>query len=922
MSMIGKTLGNFECTALLGMGGMGEVYRAKDQKLGRDVAIKVLPEEFAKDVDRVARFQREAKLLASLNHPNIAAIHGLEESDGTHFLVLELIEGDTLADRLKHGAIPVEESLKLALQIAEALEAAHEKGVIHRDLKPANIKVTPDGMVKVLDFGLAKAFAGDQEVKLSNSPTLSEAATMQGVILGTAAYMPPEQAKGKTVDKRADIWAFGVVLFEMLTGKQLLSGETVSETLASVLKTEPEWTILPTNLHPRIRFLLERCLKKEPKNRCSGISDARVDIQEVLADPSGVFAQPVTVTESRTGMRKLLPWVAAALAIGAIVAGVAVWMLRPTEPTQVVRFIHELPESQQFNINATGSGLFNLAVSTDGSQFVYSTTDGLYLRSMKEYDAKIIAGTDGDSRQPFFSPDGQFVGYWSRSDQKLKKIAISGGPPAVLCDTSPLLAGASWDLGDTIVYSDLQSGIMRVSANGGTPEPIIKVEILKVRESGLPVFPQMLPDGKILLFTNLSGSDSLNVQIEAQSLETGDRKVLVKGGFLAKYLTSGHIVYRSATNNVRSLFAVPFDSKKLEVGGQVPLLQGVQDLAISDSGVLVYIPQTAVTSISGSPLLPSGRLVWVDKQGNEEPLAAKPDPYGNFSISPDGTRVALGVLAAGRSDIWIWDFHRENRTRLTFEGTASVPLWTPDSKRIIYTVLRETENSIGICSKAADGTGEAERIYSGASEALYPFSSSIDWKTLVLWAITRDPPNSNVAALSMEGEHERTPLLQKDYNEGYPKISPDGRWMAYQSDESGKTEVYVSSFPDVTQGKWLISTNGGDSPLWSPDGKELFYRSGDSFMAVDVETDPVFKLGKPKVLFRGTYSSLRASTLGPTLMQEIFWDIHPDGKRFLMVKPQATTGESSTEDSTEEIPRKINVVLNWSEELKERVPID
>ncbi len=410
MSMIGKTLGNFECTSLLGRGGMGEVYKAKDQKLGRDVAIKVLPEEFAKDAERVARFQREAKLLASLNHANIAAIYGLEEADGTHFLVLELIEGYTLADRLKRGALSVEEALKLALQIAEALEAAHEKGVIHRDLKPANIKVTPDGKVKVLDFGLAKAFAGEQaEVNLSHSPTLSEAATLQGVILGTAAYISPEQARAKPVDKRTDIWAFGVVLFEMLTGRQLFTGETVSEILAAVLKSEPEWKWLPPGLHPRIRLLLERCLEKDAKDRCHDISDVRVDIQRVLADPSGVLVQLVAAVEPRTKLRMMLPWLAVAAVLTAIIVGLAVWRLKPQEPRQIARFSCTLPADLKL-ITVTMQAI---TISPDGSRFVCATNKGLYLRSMDQLQGNIIPGTEGAVGTPIFSPDEQWVGFFS-----------------------------------------------------------------------------------------------------------------------------------------------------------------------------------------------------------------------------------------------------------------------------------------------------------------------------------------------------------------------------------------------------------------------------------------------------------------------------------------------------------------------------
>jgi serine/threonine protein kinase len=400
--MIGKTLGHYQITNLIGKGGMGEVYQAKDQKLGRDVAIKVLPDEFAKDTDRVARFQREAKVLASLNHPNIAAIHGLEESDGTNFLVLELVEGETVADRLKRGPIPVEESLKLALQIAEALEAAHEKGVIHRDLKPANIKATLEGKVKVLDFGLAKAFAGDrEEVNLSNSPTLSDAATQQGVILGTAAYMSPEQARGKPADKRADIWAFGCVLFEMLTGWSVFAGDDVSQTLARVLERQPDFSSLPANLHPKIIEMLERCLEKQARNRYGSIGDARVDIEKVLADSSGVLAQPITKVEPRRKLRLGLPWVAACVIVSVIVAGVAVWRLKPTEPRQVMRFDYELPEVQQFGGPTYGS---QLAISPDGKHFVYSTSEGLYLRSVEELTAKLIPGTEGNTQQPFFLP--------------------------------------------------------------------------------------------------------------------------------------------------------------------------------------------------------------------------------------------------------------------------------------------------------------------------------------------------------------------------------------------------------------------------------------------------------------------------------------------------------------------------------------
>jgi serine/threonine protein kinase len=897
MSMIGKTLAHYEITNQLGKGGMGEVYQAKDRKLGRDVAIKVLPEEFARDTDRVARFQREAKLLASLNHPNIAAIYGLEESGGMSFLVLELVEGETLADKIKGGVIPVEESLKLALQIAEALEASHEKGVIHRDLKPVNIKVTPDGKVKVLDFGLAKAFAGEQaDLNLSNSPTLSEAATQQGVILGTAAYMSPEQARGKTVDRRADIWAFGVVLYEMLTGRSLFAGDDVSQTLARVLERQPDFSSLPPNLHPKIVEMLERCLEKESRNRYGVISDARVDIQKALADPGGVFVQPVTGAEPRTRLRTILPWVAA-LILTAIIAGVAVWKLKPTpppEPRQVMRFDYELPEGQKIN--------GGLAVSHDGKQFVYSTAQGLYLRSIDELTAKLIPGTDGEKRQPFFSPDGKWIGYSSVTDRKLKKIHINGGAPIALCDVG-LLQGAFWYEDDTIVYGQNPGDIMRISANGGTPESLVKAK------SNYLGYPQILPGGKSVLYTTINNA-SLQGKIMVQSLKSGETKELF-AGFIAAYVPTGHIVYGSPNTNVA--FAIPFNLDRLEVkGGGVPVLEGPGSASISNSGTLVYIPTSSAAT-------PKRTLVWVNRQGKEEPLSTAPNEYWFFRISPDGKRVALtGGATGGKGDIWIWDVVRETMTRLTFDEVSrigNIPLWTPDGKRILYPLPRKNDPLSDIYWKASDGTGEAEKLASSPDRALFPWSWSKDGKTLVIMEATESPLQNDIGILSMEGDHTRKPLLQVKHGEDAFRISPDGRWMAYESNESGKQEVYVRPFPDVNKGRWTVSTSGGNSPLWSPDGRELFYHIADAAMAVAVETEPTFKPGKPTVLFRGAYFQLHViSDTGRS--EKTPWDINPDGKRFLMMKEVTATDKPAAAET----PRKINIVLNWLEELKQRVP--
>ncbi len=911
--MIGKTLAHYEITSLLGKGGMGEVYQAKDTKLGRDVAIKVLPAEFAMDADRVARFQREAKLLASLNHPNIAAIYGLEESDRTNFLVMELIEGYTLADRIKSGPIPVEEALKLALQVTEALEAAHEKGVIHRDLKPANIKVTPEGKVKILDFGLAKAFVEDQvEMKPLDSPTISAAATQKGVILGTAAYMSPEQAKGKNVDKRADIWAFGCVLYEMLTGKAAFHGEDVSEILASVIKGDMKLDLLPENIHPRVCETISRCLKKDLNRRYQDIRDAQYEIEQVLADPGGIFVETTAGSEPRPKIRTILPWVAAALILGAFIAGVAVWKLNPPEPKQVMRFTYELPDGQQFQQDPLSGKDIQLAVSPDGNQFVYATIEGLYLRSVDALEARLIAGTDKNSAMPFFSPDGQWIGYISRSDHKLKKIALSGGAPVILCDDMVAI-GASWHSDNTIVFSAALRGIMRVSADGGVPELLIKGDMVDFNREGLPVFPQMLPNGKALLFTNSTGSNADDWQVVIQSLKTGEREVLFKG-IARRYLPTGHLVY-SLEN---SLLAVPFDPGSLKItGGSVPVLEGVNAAAISNSGTLIYVSQPGIAAeFKGAAAGTAGAssdstLVWADKQGKEEPLTAAPGQYSDFEISPDGTRVALAVATGGNEDIWIWDLARKTMTRLTFDEEGDfTPIWTPDSKRIVYLSYRE--NAVGgIFWKAADGTGDVEKLASEPSRRTVPSSWSKDGKTLALVELTADPAvNVDIGILSMDGDHARKTLLQGKHNDLYPKISPDGRWMAYQSDESGKVEVYVRPFPEVDKGKWQVSTDGGDSPLWSPDGRELFYHNGDSFMTVGVETDPTFKPGNPKILFKGKYLF---SSNG-----YVFWDISPDGKRFLLLKPSASAGTAPAEAGHRP---KINIVLNWFEELKGRVPV-
>jgi serine/threonine protein kinase len=893
----GTKLSHYEITSQLGKGGMGEVYRAKDQTLGRDVAIKVLPEEFAKDADRVARFQREAKLLASLNHPNIASIYGLEESEGTHFLVLELIEGDTLAYQIKKGSIPVEESLKLALQIAEALEAAHEKGVIHRDLKPANIKVTPDGKVKVLDFGLAKAFAGDQaEVNLSHSPTLSDMATQQGLILGTAAYMSPEQARGKPVDKRTDIWAFGCVLYEMLTGKAAFQGEDVTEILAAVVKSGVNLDLLPANIHPRVREVITRCLQKDQRRRYSGISDVQYEIEQVLTDSSGILVPPISVPmESRSTTKTLLPWAIAFL--GIIVAGVVVWNIRAPEPHRVIRFDYELTEDQQF-VN-----LWNplLAVSPDGNQLVYSTSEGLYLRSMDRLDGKLISGSNENPLQPFFSPDGQWVGYYAPGEQKLKKIAASGGVPISLCSATGS-ARPRWNMDDMIVYGQSE-GIMRVSANGGTPELIVPGE-------GKQLYaPQILPGGDLVLFTITDGNES---QIAVQSLKSKERKIL-SSGIHASYLPTGHIVYGLGNN----LFVVPIDLDTLELaGGSVPMVEGLfwmgatsaPQYAISASGTLVYIP---------GGFAPTERriLARVDRDGRIDKLNAPANAYVSPRVSPDGTKLAVQSIKADSSGtLWVYDLTEERAIRqLTFEGSNCRPIWTPDNKRITFSSDRD--GTMSIYWMPADGSGVAERLTT-AEEGTnhWPGSWSPDGETLA-FLIERDLFNDWDIYLVSPGNEPECLYDRPETAYLGAQFSPDGRWIAYSLDDAlTDPDVFVEPFPP-TGARWRITQGGGRGvwPIWSPDGGELIYRpttfSGQPIVlkAVDIVMNPEFAFRNERTLPIEGFS---------TVSYYRGYDIAPDGNKFFMTFP-ADSAEASKRER-----RRIHIVLNWFEELKQKVPVD
>jgi serine/threonine-protein kinase len=894
----GDRLGPYEVAAPIGRGGMGEVYRATDTKLKREVAIKVLPAALASDPDRLARFQREAELLASFNHPNIAAVYGLEESNSIRALVMELVEGPTLADRIAQGAVPVDEALPIAKQIAEALEAAHEQGVIHRDLKPANITVRPDGAVKVLDFGLAKAL--DQPGTSSNVSQLATittpAMTQQGVILGTAAYMSPEQARGKAVDRRADIWAFGCVLYEMLTGRRAFPGDDLSDTLATVLKSEPAWQALPADTPAPIRRLLRRCLEKDPKLRLREAGSAIVEIHDAQTTPAADTPAAVPVAPRPAPWRRALPWVAG-IVLGSLLAGVASWALTQPITRPVTRFVVTTPDTPLFS---GIPGRQELAISPDGTRVVYRASADdrthLYVRRFDQLEGTSLFSTSQDLANPVVSPDGAWV-VFRVNDGTWKKVSMLGGPAVTVFPAEGTPRGASWGPDDTITFSQ-GSGMFRVPAAGGKPTLLATLDT-KQGEAG-HWWPEVLPGGNGVLFTVAKGLGVENMEIAVLDLATGERRTLLPGGSRARYAPSGHLIY--GVNG--TLMAVPFDLDRLQItGNAVPVAEGVLtdgpsaavEFAMSADGSLVYV--------SGTNPGIRRSLVWVDREGREEVLDAPPRAYTSPRISPDGTRVALNPRDE-ENDVWIWDFVRETLTRLTFDpGQDRFPLWSPDGRRIAFSSQRDKSRGNPFW-QAADGTGTVERL-AESDRQVFPTSFSPDGTRLLVYGdAPGNPDDDDVAVVQPQGEGRLMPLLHTMFREQNAELSPDGRWLAYNSNESGRDEVYVRPFPDVEKGRWQVSTGGGVQPLWARNGRELFFRSGAALMVVPVQTDRGFAAGNAKVVFEGVY----ATPLGGRS-----YDVSLDGRRFLMIKEGAAAGDTARRP-------QIILVQNWSEELKRLLP--
>jgi serine/threonine-protein kinase len=913
----GSRLGPYEVTGKLGEGGMGEVYRATDIGLKRQVALKVLPEGVAGDVDRLARFQREAEVLASLNHPNIAHIHGLERSGGATALVMELVEGPTLADRIAEGPVPLDRALPIAKQIAEALEAAHEQGIIHRDLKPANIKVRPDGTVKVLDFGLAKAMeppgAGTSSVAFA--PTLTtpdhlrhgyggQAMTQAGLILGTAAYMSPEQASGANVDQRSDIWSFGVVLYEMLTGRRLFDGDSVARVLARVLERELDFTAIPPGTPRAIRTLLRRCLERDRKRRLHHIADARVEIEEALANPrADIVAQP----DSATAPARAWP-VTLAVALGALLAGsglavVAGVAFGSPEPSPLVRFSMAAGQDA-FGNNPAGAPI--LAISPDGRTLVHGEgllqQRHLYRRNLAFLEVQQIPGTEGvQANTPFFSPDSQWVGWAGGGPGAilLRRVSLAGGPAATILEAT-MIRGVSWGPDDMLVYGSEQGvGLKRVAATGGTPEDLTTLadgEIGHYR-------PDVLPDGSAVLFTIWRGALDTS-EVAVLDMASREYRPLV-GGTYPRYVSSGHVVFARAN----SIWAIPFDAGRLEATGPaVPVVDGVDvaatgvaQFAVSRDGTLVYAPAVGPGNEVGR------RLVRISRDGTREPLAAPARPYLDPHVSPDGTRVAVSIGSAPTDrDIWVWHMANQTLTRLTFDAATNMfPLWTPDGSRVVFWSARDGG---GIFSQASDGTGMTERLVAGEGGRIFiPAGWAPDGSLLFMTNGVSD-----VGLVSFRGpEPEVRMLLDSAANEATPNLSPDGRWLAYTSNESNQAEIYVRPFPDVSGGKWQVtsSLNSGASalPVWSVDGRELYFlnQASASVYAVDVNADRTFAAGTPRAMFNVSgldFGAMRPLTAGSA-----------DGRLLGLAFDAATSAEVRER-------RDLVTVLNWAEELKRLAP--
>jgi len=909
--MIGETVGHYRITSKLGSGGMGEVYRATDTTLHRDVAVKVISPEFADDPERMARFEREAQVLASLTHGSIAAVYGLEHSGGHRALVMELVEGEDLSERLRRGPMPLREALRTGVHIAEALEVAHEHGVIHRDLKPANIKLLESGHVKLLDFGLAKALedAAPAHLRAGDAATLSMAATRAGIILGTAAYMSPEQATGTAADKRSDVWSFGVVLFEMLTGSRLFDGQTTSHVLADVIRAEIDFGRLPAAIPADIRTLVERCLERDPRRRLRDIREARLVLERSVERStdahSAVRSGSIAVHAATTSWRQRLPSVAAGGLAAALVVGAGAWLLRPSPPVMPkLRIDTALPGAALFN--PVGSPI---ELSPDGqsiAMIVEGRTEGagsLVLRRLDQLQGDTLleeAGGVSVPYNPFFSPDGAWIGYAVRGE--LRRVPASGGTPLTISKVNRS-RGAAWAADGTIIFAAApSSGLSRVLVSGGEPQPLTTLDPAK--NEATHRWPQLLPGGKVVLFTvHTSAAENFDrASIEAVHLETGERTLVHHGGAYGRYVPSGHLVYLA--NN--TIFAVRFDPERLAVSGQpVPVVHDVRSFAGEGSANFTFGANGLMAYMRGTPSAPEHPVAWVDRSGKATPLAIEPGTYANPRLSPDGRRVSFTVFRDRNWDIWVYDLDREVFTRVTFEeGVESEQIWSPDSRELAYSLDIAANRNL-VNRKPADGSGSATTV-GQADDYLWPSSWSPDGRLIVVTSGHQDigtVPVGDVAATP-------TWIVNSTFPEQDGAISPDGRFLAYTSRESGRPEVYVRQFPSGT-GRWQVSKDGGSYARWAKGGAELFYRTSAGLMSVSIDTTHNgFRGSTPRQLFTGDFAG---GLDGIGVDQFVFadYDVSADGSRFIMFpRPTDTNGDAL---------RLITVVTNWFDELRRTV---
>jgi serine/threonine protein kinase/Tol biopolymer transport system component len=905
----GSSVGPYKILSQIGAGGMGEVYRAQDTRLGREVAVKVLPGSVANDPVRRSRFDREARLLAALNHPNIATLHGVEAYGGRTLIDQELVPGETLAESIGQAPLKPETALRIFKQIASALEAAHGAGIIHRDLKPANVKITPDGRVKVLDFGLAKALEDETSGEVESKPVESSTKTQLGAVFGTIAYMSPEQVRGQRLDRRTDIWSFGCMIYEALCGRPPFVGNTTSDTLTLILREEPDWSALPP-VPSGLRRLMHRCLTKDSTLRLRDIADARLEIEEVLGESASTAARSAAeVTEQSRARSAHARWLLpAAIAATSIVAGAFGWSMGRSTSAQrsPVRLEVSLPPGTQLAESAAPP----LAVSPDGSRVAYVALKPggrtqIYLRPLDRFDALPLSGTEGASA-PFFSPDGQWVGFFANG--ALHKVSVDGGAALKIAD-APSLWSATWSADDVIVFATTGASnhLSRVSAAGGTAEVLTTPDAAQGEIQH--AYPQMLPGGKGVLFSVVSEKGWL---LDVATLPKGDRRRLRQSPIsnATIYLPSGHLAYAEAGG----LVAVPFDVSSGELtGAPIPVLERVETsafggalFAVSASGTLVYVP--AVTT------LPRRTLVAVDRDGRTRTLVPDRGAFAHPRFSPDGASLAVTIEAENGRDIWIFDLRRGTRTRLTAGGNNAHPVWAPDSTTVAFQAADAGGPSLfarpvgggastALVTRSAPGANAAlSNAVAGLLPGTLPQLAGTNphvpgsWSNNGSLAFDEQKPSAERDIWIAPKDGSPTPFLLTPFDESSPALSPDGRWLAYVSDEAGRSDVYVQPYPGPG-GKWAISEAGGTDPLWSPAGGELFYRQGDRLMVVDVQFTSEFRAGRPRQLLEWPQDAGAFRN----------FDISPDGRSFVMVR----TDEGGTQN-------QLRVVLDWLQDLTKR----